>query len=400
LEAINNLGGAQDATLARPTAPAFLKSPATEGISYQSADVTGETDSYGQFTYQVSQDVTFSVGAVALGTITSTVAARGVVTPLDLVVSDSAGPTTITNSTVLNITRFLMMLDQDGDPSNGIVISPEVREVASTWNQVDFSSSNFEEQLTDIISSAASVDGTPHDLPDAAAAQAHLRNTLTCLYSGAFQGQIGGDATGYFAFTVSPESRSLGGFVFSPATAAGRLRTLVATDQLDFTQAQLSLVGFDLDSVSSYQYTVRYNGLNQVTGTWFPSSTTGTGQGGTPGNLSGGRLTPATLTVNYRATGTFNGSYAGAWVLDIPPLPQTGTVRVLGRMYTVNLDSSLTLNGEISPNGNLSITGEDGSTRFDGNIDLTTLHIIGTWSNDFADPRVSGTYTGAACRLL
>ena len=54
-----------------------------------------------------ARPVTFSVGGVALGTV----AAEEVITPVDLVPDG-----TTDTPAVQNIVRFLMMLDDDGDP--------------------------------------------------------------------------------------------------------------------------------------------------------------------------------------------------------------------------------------------------------------------------------------------
>jgi hypothetical protein len=89
--------------------------------------------------------------------------------PVDLVDNGSTR-----NITVQYIARFLQMLDHDSDPSNGIEITPEVRNIASGWQQIIF---NLESDITDYISDAASVDNTPNNLPDGDTASSHLEQS-------------------------------------------------------------------------------------------------------------------------------------------------------------------------------------------------------------------------------
>ncbi len=377
LEAVGDLGGARESTLNRPRAAGALKAPAVEGLHYQSGDVTGETGASGEYIYEVGEDITFSIGGVTIGGV----GGRNLVTPLNLSANGN-----INNTVVVNITRFLMMLDDNGDPSDGIRISDAVKEVAETWDPVDFTANNLDAQLVDIISSAASVDGTPHTLPDVAAAQAHLNAGLTCLYSGGFQGQIANGDAGRLGVIVNPNTRSLSGFVQSTQNPLQALRVITGLSELDFTQNQISLLGADQTAV---QYTVRYVSLNQITGTWSSVGNVG----GQPGGLAGGRLTPAALNMAYRFVGTYTGDDNGIFVLDIPLAG-----RVLGRMYSVTSDFTLVLNGSLENERFLAVTGEDGSTLFNGVIDWDTRVVSGDWENQFSDVR--GLYSGAGCPLL
>ncbi|OQY53213.1 MAG: hypothetical protein B6245_23005, partial [Desulfobacteraceae bacterium 4572_88] len=99
----------------------FLDS-AVEGITYESGDRSGTTDEDGTFEYDEGETVTFSVGDILLGEADG----EAIVTPVDLV--DDA--TDETNPAVTNITRFLLTLDSDEDPSNGISVPDTVRNAA------------------------------------------------------------------------------------------------------------------------------------------------------------------------------------------------------------------------------------------------------------------------------
>ncbi|HVN70939.1 MAG TPA: PKD domain-containing protein [Desulfomonilia bacterium] len=88
------------------------------------------TDSQGGFFYQDGEDVTFYIGSVVLGQSS----AKGIVTPVDL----GGGTQTNFNTNVINISRFLISLDEDGNPNNGITIPQSVRD-ALVGIKVDFS---------------------------------------------------------------------------------------------------------------------------------------------------------------------------------------------------------------------------------------------------------------------
>ncbi|MES2016026.1 MAG: hypothetical protein V4484_05970 [Pseudomonadota bacterium] len=82
----------------------------------------GSTNASGEFSYPEGKTVTFKVGKVTLGSSSN----PAVVTPGDL----SASPVA-----VLNILKFLQTLDQDGNPSNGIVLAADkVAQITSTIN--------------------------------------------------------------------------------------------------------------------------------------------------------------------------------------------------------------------------------------------------------------------------
>ena len=164
-----------------------FKDFSVSGLSYLSGQQSGITDPAGTYRCETGNSVEFSVGAVSLGST----ACATFVAPNQL-----ATPGTTFDLEVGNVARFLQMLDRDGDPDNGIEISPMVQQAAANWSQVDFLSMDLETELMTIRSDAASVDGTPHPLPSATDALTHLVETLVCQYSGAYSGSISGSATG------------------------------------------------------------------------------------------------------------------------------------------------------------------------------------------------------------
>lgn len=172
------------------------------GLGYVSGTHHGLTDKSGAFTYEEGQGITFSVGAVSVGAVPT---AKNLVTPVDLVAQGTG-----TSNHVLNVVRFLMMLDQDGNPNNGIQISAAVTAAAASWAPVDFDTADLPATLSPLIQQASAADGVSHVLPDAAAAQAHLRSAFYCTRSGNYYGTFGagrlaGFGRGDFTASVFPD---------------------------------------------------------------------------------------------------------------------------------------------------------------------------------------------------
>ena len=104
--------------------PGVFRSDTVIGLGYVSGSHSGLTDKSGAFTYEEGQGITFSVGAVSIGAVPT---AKNLLTPVD--VAQGTG----TSNRVLNVVRFLMMLDQDGNPNDGIQISAAVNAAAYTF---------------------------------------------------------------------------------------------------------------------------------------------------------------------------------------------------------------------------------------------------------------------------
>jgi hypothetical protein len=160
-----------------------FRSDTVVGLGFVSGGHSGLTDKGGSFTYEEGQGITFSVGQVAIGLVPT---AKTLVTPMDLVAQGTG-----TSNHVLNVVRFLMMLDQDGNANNGIQISAAVTAAAASWAPVDFDTTDLPTALGPIIQQASTADGVSHVLPDAATAQAHLSTGFYCTHSGNYYGTIG-----------------------------------------------------------------------------------------------------------------------------------------------------------------------------------------------------------------
>jgi len=148
------------------------------------ADVAGVTDSLGQFDYVPGQSCSFSAGGVVLGSALG----ASLLTPASLVPGAVPG---VPNTTVTNIVRFLMSIDDDMQPDNGISIAAEVN-AALAARTLDFASPSFDTDAAAVLTAAVPGRG----LTSAAAASAHLDQTLVGLYAGAYactyRGMVGG----------------------------------------------------------------------------------------------------------------------------------------------------------------------------------------------------------------
>ncbi len=157
----------------------FVDSP-VEGLMYRTSTVNSRTNASGLFYYRTGETISFYVGDVLLGQST----ASATLTPKDLV----QGAVDETDPSVTNICRFLLTLDVDGDPTNGITISNAIINQAVNM-QIDFSVSTtaFENNqhvqnlLGKLNNSAVFTGSRPRTLCSASEAQAHLRNTLAML---------------------------------------------------------------------------------------------------------------------------------------------------------------------------------------------------------------------------
>ena len=99
-----------------PTQTGILLDSAVGGVSYKtSSNLYGLTNTNGQFQYRIGDEVTFTVGETVLGEVKG----GELITPVEL-----AGTNNTADRRVINISRLLQSLDQDGDPFNGISISP------------------------------------------------------------------------------------------------------------------------------------------------------------------------------------------------------------------------------------------------------------------------------------
>jgi hypothetical protein len=257
-------------------ATGYFRDSTVVGLGYRSGTFSGVTDAQGRYTYEIGQDITFSVGAIALGTA----AAKSQITPVDLM-QDGNG----NSAYVLNVVRFLLMLDQDGDPTNGIQIAPETTAAAAHWTPIDFNSTDLPTTLATVISQAQTVDGGPHVLPDAGTALAQLANNYYCAYSGGFLGtyrDVAADAVhGLIAIAFTPDGRGNARVLDSATNQDILSNGLDGLSHLDGTFA------LNFDSSGTTNIRGSFSGPDVITGTYsrgdVSNSFTAARIGGSPG---------------------------------------------------------------------------------------------------------------------
>jgi len=170
-------GGGDSPKAAGVKSGRFLDS-VVEGLDYDSGSQSGLTDANGTFQSDDTR-IAFSVGDILLGegNFSETMS------PMDLV----PGAVDETNSTVTNITRFLLSLDDDGKPENGIRITRALRD-AALGKSLNFkqNTAEFERdpKLIEVLSSLTRLRSAgERGLYPLLAAQAHLKNTLLGIQS-------------------------------------------------------------------------------------------------------------------------------------------------------------------------------------------------------------------------
>ena len=354
-----------------------FRDTAVGGLSYESGDTSGVTASDGGFIYEDGESVTFSIGGVIIGSSSG----QGVITPVDLVSGASSS-----TPAVINIVRFLLMLDSNGNSTGGIDISSAVQAVAANWAQVDFNAVDFMTEVATIIADASAADSFTHTLPDATTALAHLNSTLLCTRAGGYRGSYKGDDTGPFGVLVDANSGLLSGFAYSEGDQA--LLTLTGSSSISLDQ-NANFISGDVNTGATFSG--QFNGPDKLSGSWELSPDDGT--------FSGKRIGGSNAAV-LRYTGSFTGDAFGLFTFDVD-----GANDVTGVAYTVFATADGTTDELSSFSGTLVGSSLNATVVENGNVEATitgTLSIgsgtvSGTWSD--ADGN-SGSFSGSGCSLI
>ena len=342
------------------------------GLTYTSGARSGVTGQDGLFTFEHGATTTFKVGAVTLG---STTGDKEIVTPIDLV----AGGTS-TMPAVVNMARFLMMLDADGIPDNGIVISANVQGRAANWSPVNFSDAGIDAILTTLAADARSADAGLHPIPTADAARMHLESSFYCARSGMYRGTFTGADPGRFTVIITPSNGRVDGI----GALSARLGTFAITGDAPLSRDQNLTVTAHSDQTGA-TFSGKLSGSDTLSGTFAQAGTNG-------GTFTGARLL-ARRDAIYRYSGFFS---------DLA-VPETGSVtfdvnaagQVTGVAYGLIRDQLVDFTGTLS-NGTLNATAANGAVirATLQTLVLDTL-LSGTWTGTGA----AGTFFGLGCKL-
>ncbi len=225
----------------KPTATGVLLDSKVDGISYISGSVSGVTDANGTFRYEIGSTVRFMIGGLVIGEAQG----KDLITPVDFVTGGS-----VSQPTVLNIVRFLVTIDSDGNPDNGIQITTTMRNLVS-GNAINFaqSAANFSANgnVQTIVSeiTAATTAGARTLVTDSVAKK-HLSNTIWSYYAGSYAGTFSGDDTGSFDLQIMPNGMMIGtgtsnsGGIFSISGHLGTDGTLTFATGSTSTSATFS----------------------------------------------------------------------------------------------------------------------------------------------------------------
>ncbi|HEY6641814.1 hypothetical protein [Povalibacter sp.] len=323
---------------AAPPAPAtgatvdgVFRDALVQGLDYSDGGaLSGVTGSDGGFRYAQGNTVTFRIGGVTLGSYPG----QPFMSPLHLI-----GTTTNLAQQIENRLRLLQLLDRDGNPENGILISDAVRATATNWTTPDFGASyaDFATAVQPIVADASAADGTTHAVPSEVTAREHFVRTAWCTYNGLYRGTYTGSGdNGVWTMVAYGTGARMFGAGYSAVDRAG----------------------FELEKQSGTGLSI------------FP--TFATGQVSTGATFSGSFRTPDSITGTWTSgpdTGTFAGARSGG--------SNAAIYRISG--YSFPLGTALLINLEI-----------DAADRITGSI-------IDRDYQGRAEPvTVTGTLTGTA----
>jgi hypothetical protein len=176
----------------------FVDSP-VKGLRWISGSRFGMTDITGAFNYISGATVEFYVGDILIGEALG----NSVIIPIDLV----ADAQDINNTTVINIVRFLMTLDDDNDVSNGIKIIQAISDLALgasidfTQSTTDFNGSGDVQTLISTLTSETAAG--PRVLFSVSDALSHSEESISNLLAGTYSGTFSGDNSGTWTGTLT-----------------------------------------------------------------------------------------------------------------------------------------------------------------------------------------------------
>ena len=158
----------------------FLDGP-VGGIAYKTPSQAGITKADGVFLYKEGETVTFSIGALALGSAVG----KKVITPLDIV----PGAKDAADQRVVNICVVLQTLDVDGNPDNGIMITEKASSFVTQYGkEINFNKHvrafSFDAGFRSVMAELNNIDTfgeTPRAVRPPGLAQKHLEATLAKL---------------------------------------------------------------------------------------------------------------------------------------------------------------------------------------------------------------------------
>ena len=316
-------GGGEGDSAPRTQQGVFLDG-VVEGMSYGSGSLSGTTDASGMFRYEEGATVTFKIGDIVIGTAPG----ASIMTPISLV----PGASDETDPVVTNIVRFLLSIDDDGDPETGIQITAAMH-AAAAGLELDFTSATFasDPATTDALAAltdASSMGARP--LVSSAFAQAHFKDTLLRTMAGIYNGTFTGDNAGTWTIVVADDGSITGS---GCSTVSGLGFTVSGTVSSSGDGA------FGTGGSASFEGTFDLGG--NFSGTWSDSMSADTGtftgakastavggmeECGGGGGGGGGDGTDGTVAITGADTGVMGSEFTPVYQLSSSVLDMTSVI--------------------------------------------------------------------------
>lgn len=224
-------GGGEEETPveATPYSTGVLRDSAIAGMYYETGGKSGVTDSQGRFSYRPGDKVAFFIGRLKMGEFTPT-NTNALLTIGALVPADSPDRAGI----IAGMARFLLTLDRDGNPDNGITVDSQLDDLAKGWIFKTLNFRNFDiatnPNMYIALGDIRIVKGDMGlDFVSGTDAVNHVVKSFNCAYSGAFVASRGSGTSpsAIFALTLQGNGQvnaqqaylsGAPGYVFNPAS--------------------------------------------------------------------------------------------------------------------------------------------------------------------------------------
>ncbi len=185
-----------------------------------------------------------------------------------------------------------MALDEDGDASNGIQISEVRAEEAKNWEQLDFSSTQFESDVANI--------DTDIDLPTSLAAKEHIEATYRCMYSGLWIGEYGSNGVDEGEIIKYSAIDSVGSNSATYSTVWPGYQFSSSSSHVSY---QNDVLNIDGDVSGGSYFKVEFPSISEARGSWQLNN-------GPVGTISGNRFNKD-LAYQNRITAAVSGTETG-----------------------------------------------------------------------------------------
>ncbi|MEO0575700.1 MAG: hypothetical protein AAF004_09565 [Pseudomonadota bacterium] len=379
-------GGGGEEAVALPPVPmpppvsditeGVFKDSNVEGLGFVSGSQSGVTTADGRFFCETGEPVTFSIGAVELGTT----ACATLVSPASLI-----GDGTLDAPGVLNMASLMFMLDSDEDESNGLSISPGLQTMAESWPQIDFMATDFLAQLTVPLSDVSSVEQrmpfnwteVPTLLRD------HLERTLGCAYSGVFVGQLAGDSDGAVVIRAHREvfysnAYDLEWIAYDPEE--GQRSTIARFDVQMSPTFETSIIN------DPTEITGRFETADMIRGEWtLPRENA-------RGTFVANRLGSDRAAQRFSTSFSTNDGGFGVMVLEVD-----GN-EVTGEAFEITERSSFAVTGTID-GIDIVLTATSGAETINATGEIRRRHFSADFSEVSGTLDIGGSFFGRGCRL-